>query len=105
MTNKLKAKVIATHSNHAFIKNPFLIITDHDVIEDFMETLLTQRNWGFLDYFHMNHFVLECEGGLYIGFNDKAIYVGTEFTELEETETSKASFNLTLGWQHSGLLA
>lgn len=96
MTNKLKAKIIAAHANRAYVKNPFLVITDDDIIEDFIKILEHQRMWGSLDYFHLNHFVLECEEGLYIGFNDGSLYVGTSMTSFKEAETSKASFKLVL---------
>lgn len=78
----LSLNVIRVHTEHSYVQQAFMKAKDNDHV------LWSQITKGLANcQFYKNHFTLDTEEGIVIGYNDGTLYLGMESAHLEDSKS------------------
>lgn len=81
MKTTLSFNVIRVHTEHSYVQNAFMKAKDSDRV---MWSRITKELVNY--QFYRNHFTLDTEEGIIIGYNDGTLYLGMESAHLKDSK-------------------
>lgn len=83
--NRIKVKAVKLIHGRCHVTNPLISIDGLPIkTVDMLYNWIRKELEPKVGYFHANHFVLELDNGLFLGWNDNELRLGTEWGTLEK---------------------
>lgn len=76
--------IVRVHTEHAYVQHPYVVIHEAD---EFWKTLKGYLKFVGVTDIYFNHYVIELDNGMYIGYNDSRIFFGTKISKMSDSET------------------